>query len=136
MSNTTENKIPDNLKKYGKSSKGNFEIIDTIANPHPYCLTPKHVKEASDNFIGMMGKEAILSAEKKGIFCYTCKEANRRLGDPILKYEEHKHGLLVACYVDMNKTKKTKAECKKYLLSVKEMCEKDGYAGFVFLRRF
>lgn len=130
------NKVKPELKKYGISRNNNFEVIDTIANPHPYTLTPKHVAEASDNFSGIMGKEAILSAEKKGIYCYACREINRKHGDPILNYEDHKFGLLVACYKDMNKTKKLKNEMKAYLLASKEMCDQDGYAGFTFLKKF
>ena len=130
------NKINKDLEKYGISRNKNFEIIDTIGVPHPYCLTPKHVAHASDKFNGMLGKEAIASAEKEGIYCYTCREINRKFGDPILKADQHEHSLLVACYKDMNESKKLKNEMKVYLLSVKEMCEKDGYAGITFLKKF
>lgn len=130
------NKINKDLEKYGISRNKNFEVIDTIGFPHPYCLTPKHVEYASKKFNGMLGNEALASAEKEGIYCFSCREINRRLGDPILKYNEHKHNLLVACYKDMNKTKKLKNEMKVYLLSIKDMCEKDGYAGFTFLKKF
>lgn len=129
------NSIPEKLLKFGKSKKGNFEIIDTIANPHPYCLTPKHVAMAHDNFNGRLGPDAIKAAENKQIYCYTCKEINRKQQLPILSYDEHKHGLLVACYKDMMISQYLK-EAKAFLLKIKAEVEKDGYDGFVFLKKF
>lgn len=131
-----DKEIPENLVKYGKSKQGHFQVVDTIGVPHPYCLTPKHVKVASEQFNGIMGKEAIAEAERQGIYCYTCREINRRHGDPILKADEHKHSLLVACFKDMNTNEKYLKEVKRYLTHIKDMCEKDGYAGFTFLKKF
>ena len=125
----------EKLLKYGKSKKGNFQVIDTIAVPHPYCLTPKHVVEAADNFGGIMGEAAMQSADDKGIYCYSCRTNNRRHGDPILKYKQHELALLVACYENMEEVK-FKKEVQHYLKSIAKMVEEDKYAGFTFLKKF
>ena len=128
-------KIPDKLLKYGKSKKGNFQIVDTIAVPHPYCLTPKHIQEAADNFGGIMGEAAMQSADDKGIYCYTCRSINKRHGDPILTFKQHELALLVACYADMQ-IPKFKKEAQTFLKSIAKMVEEDKYAGFTFLKKF
>jgi len=108
----------DKLKKYPKTKS--FRVVDTISVPHPYCITAKHVCHASDNYSGMLNKDAIKNGEEQGIFCGTCK------GD--LSYKEHETALLVEVKTEDNK------KLNKYLLSIKSLCEKDGYAGFAFIK--
>jgi len=122
------NQIEDKLKKYNKSKEGNFEVIDTIGVPHPYCLTPKHVAVASDEFFGMLGEEAIRKAEEEGAICDICKKINRKDGSNILSYDEHKTALLVNCKKEI----KDNEELHQYLLSIKEMAIKDNFEGFAF----
>lgn len=119
--------MDEKLKKYGKSKKENFFVMDTIGVPHLYCIGPKHVGYASDNWAGMLGEGTIEEAEKEGIYCCTCK------GD--LKYKEHKIALLVKCLKSFD-AKSDKKECEDYLKSITDMCEKDKYAGFSFLQGF
>lgn len=111
------------LEKYPKTEK--FQIIDTIGVPHSYCLTPKHIVHASDHFSGMLGEAAIISAEKNGARCDICK------GDR--SYKEHETALLVE--VDDKRELKDIKGLEEYLLSIKDMTEKDGYAGFVFKQK-
>jgi len=111
---------------YGKSSKQNFKVIDSIGVPHPYCITPKHLKNA-----GMyLGKEEIIKAEKNGAVCGTCYEIKRKTGKPILSYDEHKHGLLIECKKEINFNK----ELHAYLLKIKDNATKNGYIGFAFIK--
>ena len=119
------------LKKYGKSKNGNFLVIDTIGVPHPYCITPKHLKEND----GMcLTKDSMREAEKRGAVCDICKKINRKSGRPILTIDEHEQALLVACSVDPKEDKGK--ELQEYLLSIKEMAVKDNFAGFAFLKKF
>ena len=110
----------EKLKSYPKTEQ--FEVIDTIGVPHPYCITSKHVAYAADHCHGMLNEEAIRKAEKvKGAHC-DVKNCN-------LSYNEHEQALLVACYKDIQKNE----ELHRYLLKIKDEAEKNGYAGFAFL---
>ena len=113
----------ERLEKYPKTEK--FEIIDTIGMPHPYCITSEHVVYASDHCSGMLGKDAIIEAEKTGAKCGICKGK--------LKYDEHKTALLVQ--VDDKRELKDIPEIQKYLLECKPLCEADGFEGFSFIRK-
>lgn len=103
-----------------------FWIKDTIGVPHPYCIGSRHVGWAADHFSGLLGKEAILDAERHGIKCCTCKGK--------LSYEQHEQALLVAVNDPENRELKDVPGLQEYLLSIKEQCEKDGYAGFAFIK--
>jgi hypothetical protein len=111
------------LERYPKTEK--FQIIDTIGVPHLYCITPKHIGHASDYFNGILGEDAIISAEKAGAKCDICKGK--------LSYKQHETALLVE--VDDKRELKDVGELKEYLLSIKDMTEKDGYAGFAFKQK-
>jgi len=120
-------------KKFGKSKNKNFEVIDTIGVPHPYCITPKHVKVASDEFFGILGKEAIKKAEEKGVYCDICKKAVREGKQAeVLKYNEHKQALVIKCHIEAKENK----ELHEYLLKIKSKAEKEGFEGFVFIKDF
>lgn len=125
------------LKLFGASEKNNFQIIDTIGVPHPYCITPKHVTIASDDHMGMLGKEAIEDAEKQGVQCGTKFKDG---GQCNLPYNEHKQALLVECKQEMyigkpDKDNKVKwnPELHKWLNLIKDKTEKMHFAGFSFL---
>jgi len=114
------------LTKYPKTDL--FSVKEsTIGIPHPYCITDKHVIYASDHYSGMIGEAAINDLEKKkGKPCCGIKGCN-------LYYEEHKQALLIA--VKSDKTlEELKPELQIYLLSIKEMAEADGFAGFAFIQ--
>lgn len=114
------------LSKYPKSEHGNYAVVDTIGVPHPYCIGARHVAHASDRFGGMLGKEAIESAERNGIHCQTCKGQ--------LSFKQHEKALLVKCDGPLTvEDGKAAPELHAYLLSIKGQCEADGYVGFAFL---
>jgi hypothetical protein len=119
-------KTKSKTESYPKSEFDNFYIKDTIGVPHPYCITPKHVAHAADNFFGMLDENAIISAEKSGARC-GMRGCN-------LSYAEHEQALLVACRKDFKTDEDAKNELHQYLLSIKQQCTDDGYAGFAFIK--
>ena len=113
------------LTKYPKTDL--FYVKDIIGVPHPYCITDKHVVHASDNYSGRLGDDAIRSLEKKlNKPCCGVKGCN-------LYYDEHEQALLVSVKSD-KELNDLKDELNEYLLSIKEMCESDGYIGFAFIQ--
>ena len=107
------------LTKYPKTEL--FEAVDTIGVPHPYCIAPKHVAYASDHCSGILGREAIIGAERAGAVCDIC-----RVNGEFLSFEQHKQALLIKC------KKEDKEELHKYLLSIKDQAIADKFAGFAF----
>jgi len=116
------------LSKYPKT--GRFEVIDTIPVPHPYCITPKHLKYNTSMYLG---RKQIAEAEKKGAVCDICRKRNKKFGDPILSIDEHKEALLIE--VNDKRELKDVPGLHRYLLSIKEMTEKDGFVGFAFKQK-
>jgi hypothetical protein len=118
----------DLQKKYGKSSDGNFYVVDTIGIPHPYCITPSHVSHAADNFGGMLSSACIEDGENKRIAtCGICKGKKR--------FKDHKQALLVECKEEITDDEHhVVPELHNYMLVCKELCEKDGYEGFSFVK--
>jgi len=113
---------------YGKSAESNFEVKDTIGIPHPYTITPRHVGEASDNWGGMLGQDAIRAAESKGAKC--------GMKGCLLSYDAHEEALLVYCYAEMSQDSKTVPELHNYLLSIKDEATNNDYAGFAFIKKY
>ena len=101
---------------YGKSENGNFEVIDTIGVPHPFCITPRHVAYAADHCGGRLNEKA---ASKHPCGMKGCN----------LTYEMHETALLIACHKDI----KNNEELKSYLLKIVAEAESNNYAGFAFL---
>ena len=108
------------LSHYPKTEQ--FEVVDTIGVPHPFCITHHHVGWAADRFSGRLGKEAIQALEAS-------KGGRPSCGVPgcNLTFDQHEQALLVRCGV------KDDELLRAYLLGIKDQCEKDGYAGFAFL---
>ena len=123
-------KIDPKFKKFGKSKKGNFEVVDSIGVPHPYCITPKHL-EYADSMI--LDAESIKRAESKGAVCDICRKRHQKTGEKILSFDEHEQALVVDCHKDF---KENQVELKKFLLSIKDRAVSDGYAGFAFHKAF
>ena len=119
------NKIDEKFKKYGESKEGNFRIIDSIGVPHPYCITPNHLKYNQDRMY--LGNNEIKEMEEKfpnKVRCDICKGK--------LSFDEHKQALLMECRQEIKENK----EFHAYLLSIKELAIKDNYEGFAFLKKF
>ena len=110
--------MDERLSKYPKTEL--FRVKDTIGVPHPYCIGTRHVVEAADHFCGMLGKKGIRCAMK-------FKDGGRCQ----LAYEQHETALLIE--VNHPGELKDVPGLNEYLLSIKEMCIKDGFAGMAFI---
>src|SRR5271166_3776615 len=91
----THSYTPEQLQeRYGKSQKEHFWVRETIGFPHPYCITPKHIKVAADYHSGILSQEAIRDAEANHhASCGICRSQ--------LSFEEHESALLVACQKEL-----------------------------------
>lgn len=108
----------DKIKHYPKTDL--FEVIDTIGVPHTFTIGTKHVVHASDHFSGSLSEAAIQSLEKGNK--PSCKHPGCNL-----MYKQHEQALLVKCKSKDNDL------MRAYLVSIKDRCETDGFAGFTFL---
>ncbi len=108
------------LSIYPKTDQ--FEIIDTIGTPHPFCITTKHVSYASDNHCGMLGEGAI-----KGLENMTGRPSCGMKGCNLM-FDEHEQALLIE--VDDDRDLQDIPELHDYLLECKPLCEQEGFAGF------
>lgn len=105
-----------------------LKVVDTIGVPHPYCITPKHIEYSESIYLDIPGAEA------RGAVCDICKRINRKDSSfKILKYDEHEQALLVE--VDSKAELEDVPGLQEYLLSIKDMCEADGYVGFAFVQK-
>lgn len=112
--------------KYGASEHGKFCVVDKIGVPHPYCITPRHIKVASNDHGGILSEAAIEDAEEKGACCGICRGQ--------LRYKEHEQALLVGCRAELKDAEgKTNPELHAYLLRIKKSA-REKYAGFAFKR--
>lgn len=117
------NKRAEKFKHYPKTEM--FRIIDTIGVPHPYCLTPRHLEKANGDTFAVLDAYSMKDAEKRGARCGV-RGCN-------LSYDEHKQALLVEAKHDGELTD-IKTEVQEYLLSIKELAEKENYVGFAFIK--
>ena len=106
--------------------------VEKISNPHPYCITPKHVEVAADQFSGMLGEDAIRAAEKQGAKCDICRQRAKR-GERILSFEEHENPLTLFVSVPNNRADlNTISGLHAYLLSLKPKLAELGIEGIAF----
>lgn len=123
---------------YGASENGNFRIIDSIGVPHPYCITPKHLEFSQTMLLDIEGaerrsREAHPNDPRRWAVCDICRKINKKTGNPILTYAEHRQALVVECNAETSDAdNKMVPELHKYLLSIKEKAEKENYVGFAF----
>lgn len=118
----------ERLQKYARTEM--FRVKDTVGIPHPYCITPKHIQFA-DMFLD---EEAMRRAEEHGVRCDICvKRVRRNMQDRVLSFDEHKQALLVE--VDAEELKEVESELRTYLMGIKDKAEKDGFAGFAFIKK-
>ena len=114
-----------------------FECVNF--NPHPYCITLKHVAVAADNWGGMLGADAIADAETKGAHCsmYTDPSSGKcgvkrtaTCTEPChLPYSMHTSDR--AMFVALTRDCDSK-EISGVLFPLKESLTKDGISGCVF----
>jgi len=117
-----------------------FKVVETMEHhdPHPYCITDKHVVYASDKFGGRLGGAAIKDLEdQRGPSCGMYVDPagkytnGRRPGYTrcTLGYEEHK--LLKILVVQAAKDLGNK-EAGEEIFKIKELLMKKGYEGVAF----
>jgi len=125
MSNTEELR-----EKFGESEQGNFYVEDTIGVPHPFCIGEKVMRAVES---GLLSKENIMAAESerhRGL----CSARFESGGSCQMKFEEHEQAILVGCKANIKgKDDMANPELHQWLLKNKELCEKEGFAGFSFL---
>ena len=119
--------------EYPKSEQGNFEVMDTIGVPHPYCITPKHLKYCDSMYLNA---DTIKHAEERGAKCDICRKlVSKGKQSAVLSYDEHEQALVVLCHAEMQDSEgKAIPELHQWLLSIKEEATANGYAGFAFKR--
>lgn len=121
------------FEKYGASEHKNFRIIDHIGKPHPYCITPKHLKYNNSVYLD---EEGIRRAEQQGAQCDTCRAIHKKSGTPILSYDEHTKALVIECKKDIKTDKKAQRELFLWVQTIVDKAEEDNYAGFAFLKAY
>lgn len=118
-------------RKFGKYKQtDDYRVRDSIAIPHPYCITPRHLTGKHM----CLGAAEIKEAERdNGARCDICRQLVKDgKQDRVLFYDEHEQGLLIE--VSNGKTlKEQEKELKGFLLDIKDMAEADGYVGFGFV---
>lgn len=116
--------IDKKYRKYGTSAKKRYRVVNEVGVPHPYMITPNHLKYNSDEMY--LGKEQIERMEQEhGAMCgFKCG----------LPWHEHQLALLIECTSDIRtKTGRMNRELQAYLTKIKVKAEKNGYVGFAFL---
>lgn len=108
------------------NAKFRVKGIETISNPHPYVIGPKHVAWASDHHSGLLGREAIESGEKQGI---TCQHPHCNLA-----YKEHKaeKALVVVLPNDAPEDLNSVEGLASFLCGIKAQMEEEGISGIMF----
>lgn len=123
----TQDKTPININQFPSPPEGalfSLRECKTFYLPHPYCISTQHVKHASNDFCGMLGREAIESAERKGIKCWTCKGQ--------YSYADHRAEQTLVIVVPQNKDLDAVSGLHAYLLSIKPLAKSLGITSFAF----
>lgn len=110
-------KIPDGLSF-------SLDKIDKITQPHPYCITEKHVAVASDYHSGILDGSAIEDAEKRGARC--------GVRGCTVSWEGHETFLALFIRVPQNKDLNAVEGLNRYLFDNKAEFERLGIQGFAF----
>ena len=114
-----------------------FHLLDVrkITQPHPYCITPKHVHVAADYHGGMLNESAIEDAERRGAHCGMKEQGHLspyKSNFCNLSYKEHKTDIVLFIEVPQIKDLNEVPGLHAYLMSIKEQAEKLGVTGFAF----
>src|SRR3990172_4362622 len=115
------------LPKPPEGSTFRIRECKKIAAPHPYCIGSGHVVHASKYFNGMLGTDAIKSAERQGIHCAICKGQ--------YKFEDHTNDMTLVIEVEDNDNLNKIPGLHAYLVAIKAKAEELGIKGFAFPRR-
>ena len=108
-----------------------FECKGTreICQPHPYCITPKHVGVAADHHGGMLNEAAIEDAESRGAKCgiHGCQKK--------LREHEKMQVLVVVIPDDAPKDLNQIPGLGAWLTAIKPQMEAEGIKGVVVPRK-
>lgn len=133
--------MTDELKQIPVPKSKDFKLdsIDNVNhNPHPYCITPKHL--SSDRMY--LDNDAIKEAEKKGAHCgmYTSPDGkqyvnNDRLGwiPCSIPYDEHTSDKVLFIKALVNKEVKDLYGLRTYLKRIKPIMKKLKIDGVAFI---
>lgn len=91
-------------------------------SPHPYTTSPEHIAFASDNYLGMLGEEALIAADAKGIKCGVtgCQ----------VSYKEHTNDIVLILSL---KKDLVKDEVQPMFTEVAGILEENNIDGFAFV---
>src|SRR5579863_6173438 len=104
------------------------EKVVKVSLPHPYCIIPKHVAVAADDFGGMLGESAIEAAERMGVRC--------GMNGCNLPYRKHESQVTLVIVVPVgSRDLNAVPGLHKYLLSIKDKATELGVRGFAFPSR-
>jgi len=100
--------------------------IETITQPHPYCITPKHIEHCRT---GILNETEIEYAESMGAKCDICREeVQRGKRGSILPFSGHENLKALFIGVPQNEDLNSVPGLNSYLLKVKELGLVDGFA--------
>lgn len=142
-----EEKLVKHLTMLGcKAIKGKFGTavchgdegeykFDTVTNvnfkPHPFTIGSQLVAHASDNWSGMLGKEAIEDYENIHGSACAYRDENGRCRIP---YAEHTSDRVAFLKVKSDKELKDNKELPKFLFACKPTFEKEKIDGVGFVK--
>ncbi|MCI0560207.1 MAG: hypothetical protein MN733_17100 [Nitrososphaera sp.] len=128
-----DQKIFDFLPKPAKRLPFRLLKVEDVYLPHPYCLTPKHLKYA-DSIV--LDEASIAKAEAEGAKCDTCRrlyKAGRQ--DEILPLSKHEKQKALFIEVEDNRDLNQIKGLHKYLWKIRPLAETLGVQGFAFPKR-
>jgi len=119
----TPDEIMEKLPELPEGSEFKPVKVDTLWDPHPFCIGPEHVAYASDHCCGMLSPEAIAAS---GVGCQM-EKCN-------MNYNDHISMLTLFVEVPDNKADLNELEgLGQWLCDVKEL--NLGLDGFAFLNK-
>lgn len=135
-----EKEFKEQLEGIPKNKEFPLVKIEKVCIPHPYCITPKHLKYNKGMCLNIEEAEErsrLLNPNdsRKWAVCDICRIRERRgLQDKILSYKEHETQKTLFVEVEDNSREGLTKNKKifKYLRRIKQICEKLGIQGFAF----
>ena len=101
-----------------------FQIVDTIGFPHPYCIGSGLVTYAADKHYGILNEEVIVNYE------LNLRKPSCKTPGCILYYHEHENALVVE--VTDDRELNDIPELPIFLQECAPMAQKLKYTGFAF----
>lgn len=125
-----QNELLDKLPQPPKDANFKLVGIKEISLPHPYCITPKHLKYNEGMILDVesaerKSKEMNPRDSRRWAVCGICKEP----------YSEHKKQMTLFIQVEDNSSREAlneNEELRKYLVKLKPSLEKYGIDGIAF----